>query len=1304
MKKLLLITVCFLAYISVHAQTLFGTTSAGGNAGGGTINKFIPTTNDLKVVSSFQSIASNPYYTNFVQATNGKLYGMTSEGGNKNVGAIFSFDPSNSTYTRLKDFDGINGSNPKGSLVQAGNGKLYGITEHGGTVDSGVIFSFDPSTSIYKKLKDLDDASGRDPNGTLILASNGKLYGTTANAGSKFGGVIFSLDPSTSVYTKLWEFGGNNNGFTPVGRLLQASNGKLYGITSNGGVTGHGVIFSFDLSTSKYERLKDFARYQSYGSLVQAGNGKLYGITSEGGSSGAGVIFSFDVSSSTYKELKNFDVINGVYPFGDLLRANNGKLYGTTAAGGSMGYGVIFSFDPATSIYKKLKDFTITNGITLADGISPHGGVIQAKDGKLYGMTSRGGASDAGVIFSFDLLSSSYKKLKNIARNSTGSNVNSGLVQASDKKLYGVTHDGGENGYGVIFSFDPSSFTYKKLKDFGYTDGANPAELMQASNGKLYGITKNGGNNGKGVIFSFDPSSSIYKKLKDFDSANGAHPAGRLVQAKNGKLFGTTHNGGKNDKGAIFSFDTSTSVYKKLRDFDGANGYNPSQLTLATNGKLYGITHEGGANDNGVIFSFDPSSSTYTKLKDFDFLNFEYYSSYPVGGLIQASDGKLYGRYAIFKDERAYQVDSFEGGIFTYDPSSSAYNDLYVSPHNPGGDLMQASDGKLYGNAGVLFNEVLDYGNIFSIDLSSSAYTELKYFDGINGAFPQSAFIEVKGCIAGTKYYRDADGDGYGNPAISVSGCPIPGGYVDNNKDCNDNAANGGTIHPGAPEVCNGIDDDCDGKIDSSTLQAEKAVLNGTTIASDQPGFTGSGFAVYGTPAQFIEWTFNASTAGSYPIIFRYANGGAADRPLKLEINGALISANLSFPITGGWAIWSVSSATASLHAGTNKIRLTTQADDGPYIDCVTVPAIGCQQGYLEAEEALLNGALVTNSASGYTGTGYADYQHASGDYIEWTVNNPVAGSYSLQFRYANGGTTDRPLKLEVNGVLIAANLSFSPTGSFTNWSVFSATANLSAGANKVRLTTTGFNGPNVDHLVVEVSEVSLEAEQAVLNGALVAASTPGFTGSGYADYQNASGDYIEWTVNNSAAATYSLQFRYANAGAADRPLKLAVNGLVVTATLSFLPTGGWANWSISSATASLSAGTNKIRLSTNGLNGPNVDHLNLTITNSIQSIQRPVVFAKNLSQLLPGALSANVTPNPVEGGNAKLILSTSSNVPIDLQLFDMAGRSYKSYKLVPGGSNSFNFPVNDLSAGAYIIILKQRNLSAHTRLVVGRK
>ena len=134
-----------------------------------------------------------------IRSKNGKFYGMTNDGGDSSAGVIFSFDPKTSNYTTLKDLDFLNGSHPYGSLLQANDGKLYGMTTFGGESpvffanwsELGVIFSFDPGSSKYTKLMDLSDydgyAGGR-PYGSLIQANDGKLYGMTSGNGSGYRG------------------------------------------------------------------------------------------------------------------------------------------------------------------------------------------------------------------------------------------------------------------------------------------------------------------------------------------------------------------------------------------------------------------------------------------------------------------------------------------------------------------------------------------------------------------------------------------------------------------------------------------------------------------------------------------------------------------------------------------------------------------------------------------------------------------------------------------------------------------------------------------------------------------------------------------------------------------------------------------------------------------------------------------------------------------------------------------------------------------------------------------------------------
>ncbi len=120
-----------------------------------------------------------------------------------------------------------------------------------------------------------------------------------------------------------------------------------------------------------------------------------------------------------------------------------------------------------------------------------------------------------------------------------------------------------------------------------------------------------------------------------------------------------------------------------------------------------------------------------------------------------------------------------------------------------------------------------------------------------------------------------------------------------------------------------------------------------------------------------------------------------------------------------------------------------------------------------EAENAALSGAVVANNRNGYSGTGFADYVNASGDYIEWTIDVPSAGNYVLEFRYANGGDTDRPLEIKVNGTVKESSHSFISTGGWTNWSTTKITTALNVGFNTIRTTATGSSGGNLDYLRV---------------------------------------------------------------------------------------------------------------------------------------------------------------------------------------------------------------------------------------------
>jgi uncharacterized repeat protein (TIGR03803 family) len=553
------------------------------------------------------------------------------------------------------------------------------MTYAGGVNDLGVLFQYDPATNTYTKKLDFNGtANGSNANGSLMQASDGKLYGMTENGGVNSKGVLFQYDPATSTYAKKFDFDGTVNGSSPRSSLMEASDGKLYGMTSSGGTYSVGVLFQYNPATSSYTKKLDFDGTTNggyaIGNLMQASDGKLYGMTNQGGANGGGVLFQYDPATSTYAKKLDFNgTANGRFPSGSLMQGSDGKLYGMTSQGGTYIVGVLFQYDPATSIFTKKLDF---KGGAVVYGTNPNGSLMRATDGKLYGMTYQGGANYKGVLFQYDPATSIYTKKFDFDGTTNGSYPQGSLMQASDGKLYGMTSSGGTYSVGVLFQYDPATSTYTKKIDFNggtVAYGTKPyGSLIQASDGKLYGITYQGGVNNKGVLFQYDLATSIYTKKFDFDgTVNGSYPYGSLMQASDGKMYGLTSSGGAHNDGVLFQYDPTTSTCTKKMDFDNTaniTGAGPTgSLIQATDGKLYGMTTGGGANSFGVLFQYDLSTSTYTRKLDF---NGAANGSYPLGSLMQATDGKLYGMTSDGGANSGTNGGGY-GVLFQYDPVTS---------------------------------------------------------------------------------------------------------------------------------------------------------------------------------------------------------------------------------------------------------------------------------------------------------------------------------------------------------------------------------------------------------------------------------------------------------------------------------------------------------------------------------------------------------------------------------------------------------------------------------------------------------
>src|ERR1700691_330947 len=370
-----------------------------------------PAQTTFKSLFSFQgSNGANPGYYNLVQGTDGDLYGTTEVGGGTAEGTVFKFATTASKPTTLYKTCATgslcpNGSKPYAGLVLASNGKFYGTTTLGGTSDNGTVFQI-TSTASFKTIYNFGGTTtGSLPWATPIQAKDGDLYGGTSIGGSDNDGVIYAISTAGKLDDFLKFTGGN--GIYPFGKLVQGTDGNFYGTTGEV-ESGDGTVFVVkEAAINTLHKFTGTDGGDLIGGLVQAGNGTFYGTTStDGGHLQGGTVFSI-TAAGTFKTIYSFcaktDCTDGSTPYATLIQASDGNLYGTTYLGGTNhtncngGCGTIFKI---TTAGKLMTLYNFCSQKNCTDGYQPEGGLVQATNGTLYGTTYYGGTTDSGAVFS----------------------------------------------------------------------------------------------------------------------------------------------------------------------------------------------------------------------------------------------------------------------------------------------------------------------------------------------------------------------------------------------------------------------------------------------------------------------------------------------------------------------------------------------------------------------------------------------------------------------------------------------------------------------------------------------------------------------------------------------------------------------------------------------------------------------------------------------------------------------------------------------------------------------------------------
>jgi uncharacterized repeat protein (TIGR03803 family) len=394
-----------------------------------------------------------------------------------------------------------------------------------------------------------------------------------------------------------------------------------------------------------------------------------------------------------YADLVNFDGTNGDNPYMNLVKGTDGNLYGTTGFGGAYGGGEVFSLTPTggmTLLYSFCEQTKCT------DGSAPNG-LVLGTDGNFYGTSASGGSGPSSSCPPFE-------------------------------------------GCGTVFTITPSGalttlYNFCSLPDC--TDGSTPgASLVLGPDGNFYGTTTSGGANVNsaacvanysqcGTVFKITPGgllTTIYSFCSQANCADGNYPETALVSGRDGNLYGTTASGGAYDFNGTFFRITPEGALTTLYSFcaqsncpDGS--YPAGGLIQAIDGNFYGTTVVGGVSGDGTVFKFTPRGKL-TTLHSFDDSTND--GGIPDGGLLQGSDGNLYGTTMDGGEDR--ECDGGCGTVFelTLTGEFKLLQSFGVAGF-AGSGLAQATNGTFYGSTLVGEN---DDGTLFSLSVGLRPFVE----------------------------------------------------------------------------------------------------------------------------------------------------------------------------------------------------------------------------------------------------------------------------------------------------------------------------------------------------------------------------------------------------------------------------------------------------------------------------------------------------------------------------------------------------------------------------------------------------
>ncbi|HTT98979.1 MAG TPA: choice-of-anchor tandem repeat GloVer-containing protein [Rhizomicrobium sp.] len=337
----------------------YGTAPSGGDSGNGVVFRVTAKGRETVLHSFAGGADGSAPNGGVILDTNGVLYGTTTAGGASGSGTVFRIKGGKESV--LYSFaGGTDGVDPQAGLVMDAAGNLYGTTSAGGISGNGTVFELVKPTKKNGAWKETvlysfgTGADGATPLSGVNFDAAGNLYGTTSVGGAHGFGTVFQLTPgATWTETVLHSFRNTDDGAYPYAGMISDAAGNLYGAATQGGTAGGGTIFKLKPSKAGWKfsvlySVPGWGISGSFRNLVFDDAGNIFGTTHCDGDDSAGTVFELSPSGSSWNYTLLYTFTGG--SDGQFTISNlgqkDGSLYGTTQYGGANGAGTIYRLTP----------------------------------------------------------------------------------------------------------------------------------------------------------------------------------------------------------------------------------------------------------------------------------------------------------------------------------------------------------------------------------------------------------------------------------------------------------------------------------------------------------------------------------------------------------------------------------------------------------------------------------------------------------------------------------------------------------------------------------------------------------------------------------------------------------------------------------------------------------------------------------------------------------------------------------------------------------------------------------------------